>query len=73
MSTTRLRWTLSALVVSAFVAVAGRTASAVEPADGVGAIAEDNWVLSISASGLVDGELHTLARPLQLGVHPLGT
>ncbi|MAF09519.1 hypothetical protein CMK11_03620, partial [Candidatus Poribacteria bacterium] len=73
MSTTRLRWTLSALIVSAVLAAVAPPAPAVESADGVGPIGVDNWALSISASGDVDGEQHALARPLQLGVHPLAS
>ena len=60
-------WCASTLMVAVVL-----TASAVEPADGGGAIASDNWAMSIAFGGLAGGRQRTLT-PVEIGLHPAAT
>ncbi|MEO2005284.1 MAG: Ig-like domain-containing protein, partial [Candidatus Poribacteria bacterium] len=72
MSTTRRPNSPTAWFLSVFLVVVVQAASAVESADGGGAIASDNWDMSITFQGLVGGAPRILTA-VHLGVHPAGT
>lgn len=72
MSTTRRPNSLTAWLLSVFLAVVVQAASAVESADGGGAIGSDNWDMSITFQGLVGGAPRILTA-VHVGVHPAGT
>jgi hypothetical protein len=72
MSTARIRRLSISLIPMCALAAATLSSFAVGPADGLGAISEDNWALEVSFAGIAGGRDRTLT-PVEFGVHPAGT